>query len=84
VVSMGDNSTSAIRAISLVYAARWISLTLAGYEAHGLLAGALVFGVDAARGAGDGHAPRLLDPLTVIQRWLASATTIAPWALNSL
>lgn len=37
------------------------SLTTAGYKAHGLLAGALVPGVDAAHGAGDGNAPRLLD-----------------------
>jgi hypothetical protein len=44
---------------------RWIesrptSLTLAVYEAHGLLAGALVFSVQAAHRAGNGHAPRLL------------------------
>src|SRR5215203_5065970 len=33
---------------------------MGGYEAHGLLAGARVSSVDAAHGAGDGHAPRLL------------------------
>jgi hypothetical protein len=38
------------------------TLAVAGYEAHGLLAGSLVLGVDAAHGAGNGHAPRLLDP----------------------
>jgi hypothetical protein len=36
-------------------------LTLGGYQAHRLLAGALVPGVDAAYGAGDGHAARPLD-----------------------
>jgi len=35
---------------------------MGGYEAHGLLAGALVLGVDAPHGAGDGYAPRLLHP----------------------
>src|SRR5829696_1071028 len=36
------------------------SLALGGYEAHGLLAGARVSGVDAAHGACDRNAPRLL------------------------
>src|SRR5215211_130000 len=39
---------------------REFSLTMGGYEAHGLLAGARVSGVDAAHGACDGNAPRLL------------------------
>jgi hypothetical protein len=39
-----------------------VLLAVAGYEAHSLLAGALVFGVDAPHGAGGGHASRLLDP----------------------
>ena len=33
---------------------------MGGYEAHGLLAGARVSGVDTAHGACDGNAPRLL------------------------
>ena len=37
-------------------------MALAGYEAHGLLTGALALCVGAPYGTGDGHAPRLLDP----------------------
>jgi hypothetical protein len=38
-----------------------VTLAVAGYEAHGLLTGTLVLGVDAAHGTGNGHAPGLLD-----------------------
>ncbi len=63
--------------------ARTLCLAIGGYEAHGLLAGTLILGIDAAHGAGDGYAPRLLHPpLIVIQRWSASRTTMAPLAPN--
>src|SRR5688500_6920306 len=39
---------------------RELSLAMGGYEAHGLLAGARVSGVDAAHRACDGNAPWLL------------------------
>jgi hypothetical protein len=39
-----------------------VTLAVAGYEAHGPLAGSLVLGLDTAHGTGNGHAARLLDP----------------------
>jgi hypothetical protein len=42
-------------------ARREFYLSMGGYEAHGLLAGARVSGVDAAHGACDSNAPRLLN-----------------------
>ncbi len=57
----GWYATYADRAAVCSASLRSCSLTMAGYEAHGLLAGALVLGVDAAHGAGDGHTARLLD-----------------------
>src|SRR5215204_2762593 len=56
------NSAAPPRRLSRGPGRRDYSLAMGGYEAHGLLTGARVSGVDAAHGAGNGNAPRLLYP----------------------